>query len=73
MRNGVQEIGINTLQEYRGQNYATECCKLCIEKILQKGKTPLWSTSISNIASQKVAEHVGFLKFGEYIGMTLSE
>lgn len=71
MSNEVQEVGINTLQEYRGKGYATNVCMRCVEEILKSGKVPQWSTDINNIVSQKLAEKVGFVKLADVITITL--
>ncbi len=71
MSDMVQEIGINTLLGYRGRGYAAIACQSCINEIINNGKVPQWSTSITNIASQKLAEKLGFVKLGDVITMTL--
>ncbi|MBP3922504.1 MAG: GNAT family N-acetyltransferase [Ruminiclostridium sp.] len=71
MSNEVQEIGINTLPEYRGKGYATSVCKKCIYEILGNGKVPQWSTSANNIASQRLAEKSGFVKLADVITLSL--
>ena len=71
MSNEVQKVGINTLQECRGKGYATDACMKCIEEMLKNGKVPQWSTDINNIASQKLAEKVGFVKLADVITVTL--
>lgn len=40
LENEVQEIGINTLPEYRGKGYASAACRKCLREILQRGKAP---------------------------------
>ncbi len=67
----TQEIGINTLAWHRGKGYATECCILCAESIIQSGKCPLWSCAASNIASFKLAEKVGFVKYADFLTVTV--
>lgn len=71
MKNEVQEIGINTLSEYRKRGYASAVCRKCLSEILSQGKVPQWSADIWNKASQKLAERVGFDRFGEVVFMTL--
>lgn len=67
----VQEIGINTLNEYRSKGYAADACNLCIQNIIESGKCPQWSCAYDNIASQKLAEKIGFEKFADVITVTL--
>ena len=71
MQNDVEEIGINTLNEYKGKGYATDVCITCANEIVKNGKCPLWSTTINNIASQKLAEKVGFRKLADVISISL--
>lgn len=67
MEDEVCEIGINTLAEYRGRGYTTVVCKKCIDEIICHAKVPLWSADIKNHASHRLAEKVGFTKFGEVV------
>lgn len=71
MQDLVQEIGINTLDGFKGKGYATDVCFACEREILKNGKSPLWSTTMDNIASQKLAEKVGFDKFADILTVTL--
>jgi hypothetical protein len=71
MSEKVQEIGINTLPEYGGRGYATAVCVKAAENILANGKVPQWSTGVDNIASQKLAESVGFAKISDILTVTL--
>lgn len=73
MAGEAQEIGVNTLESYRGRHYAADSARLCAEQIIKNGKCPQWSTDIDNIASQKTAESAGFCRFGEYIGITIED
>lgn len=70
MAGEVQEIGINTLHEYRGRGYASAACSKCIQEILDHHKVPMWSTTIGNTASRKLAEKIGFAEFAEEIHIT---
>jgi RimJ/RimL family protein N-acetyltransferase len=71
MVNEVQEIGINTLQKYQGKGYATTACIKAAMNIINGRKVPQWSTPIGNIASQKLAERVGFVKLADVLTITL--
>ncbi len=71
MSDAVQEIGINTIEDYRGRGYATDACVLCAQEIVKSGKCPQWSTSAENVASQKLARKVGFIKFADVLTVTL--
>lgn len=67
----VQEIGINTLREYRGRGYAAAACSLCAENIIANGKCPQWSCAYDNIASARLAEKIGFVQFADVVTVTL--
>jgi RimJ/RimL family protein N-acetyltransferase len=68
----IKEIGINTLKEYRNQGLAKDSCTCAIREIIKQGKIPIWSTDASNIPSQKLAESLGFEKWGESISVALN-
>lgn len=70
MADTVQEIGINTLKEYCGKGFATEACLMAIGQCIQQGRCPMWSTGSSNVASQRLAEAVGLVKFADCIMVT---
>ena len=70
MANMVQEIGINTLEEYRQKGYAADVCICCASEIINNGKCPQWSTDINNIASQKLAERIGFERYFDLLTVT---
>jgi hypothetical protein len=71
MADKVQEIGINTVPEYRGKGCAAAACKACAKNIITSGKAPQWSTGIDNIASQKTAECVGFVKLADVLTVNM--
>ncbi len=63
MRDLVQEIGINTLPEYRNRGYGKDVACSCLRKIVADGKSPLWSCRFDNKASERIAYSIGFKKF----------
>lgn len=71
MNDKIAEIGVNTLPDFYGKGFATECCKKCISNILENDLCPIWSTSSDNLASQALAEKVGFEKTADVITLTL--
>lgn len=71
MNDTVVEIGVNTLPDFYGKGFATECCKKCISNILENDLCPIWSTSSDNLASQALAEKIGFEKVADVITLTL--
>ena len=71
MQDKVQEIGINTLPEFRGKGYASLASIKSASQIINDGKCPQWSTSTNNFPSQKLAYRVGFNKLAETLAITL--
>ena len=54
------EIGIETIEKYRGNGYAELiCCKL-IDECLESGFLPVWSCRSENTASVRLAGKLGF-------------
>ncbi len=54
------QIGINVQPEARGQGVATMLVKLLANDVLAAGRLPYYGTSISHLASQRVALNAGF-------------
>lgn len=73
MTDFIREIGINTLKQYRNQGFAKDACSCAIREITKQGKIPIWSTDASNIPSQKLAESLGFEKWGESYSVALNK
>jgi len=71
MTDKVQEIGITTLPGHRGKGYAAIACTKMAENIIANKKVPQWSTPCSNIASQKLAAKVGFVKIADVLTLTM--
>lgn len=65
------DVGIHTLEQWRGRGFATTTARLVAESIQQAGKTPVWSTSAENLPSIRVAEKLGFAKIGERMFVVL--
>ena len=70
MEDVVQEIGVNTLSDYRQKGYAVMACEQMVANILANGKMPQWSTTIDNVGSQKLAERIGFKKLADVLTVT---
>ncbi len=54
------EIGIETLEEYRGQGYAHRACSRLIEYCLEKDYEPIWGCNSGNVGSRRLALKLGF-------------
>lgn len=59
----AHEAGIETAMEYRGNGYAKEVLATWSMEVFKLGKTPLYSTSITNLSSQRVASKSGLPLF----------
>ncbi len=71
MEDEIQEIGINTLSEYKKKGYAKAVCIASIDSVLKRNICPTWSTRAGNIASEKLAYSVGFKKLADVITVSL--
>jgi hypothetical protein len=67
----VQEIGINTLKDYRGKGYARAACISFINELLSKDICPIWSTSNDNTASDRLAYSIGFEKLSDVLTISM--
>jgi len=57
---GLWQIGIDTLDEYRGKGLAAYLVKEIVCEIEKRGKVPFYTTWSANIASMRVAMAAGF-------------
>ena len=55
------QIGVNVLPEYRGRGIAEILVMTVKNEVLDRGKLPFYGTSLSHIASQRVALASGFV------------
>jgi RimJ/RimL family protein N-acetyltransferase len=60
------ELGLETVEHFRGKGYAKAVATACIKYCLEHGLTPLWNCDAENPPSVAVAEAVGFKKMREY-------
>lgn len=58
------DIGVATLEAFRGRGYATAAAALVAAEARRRGRTPVWSTGEDNWASQRVARKLGFREVG---------
>ncbi len=54
------DIGVATLEDWRGRGYATACASLVAGRFQRGGQIPVWSTGEDNQASRRVAGKLGF-------------
>jgi hypothetical protein len=65
MGDKVAEIGINTLDRYRGQGHGRSVVTALTKHLIGKGIVPMWSCDASNEASRALAISVGFKEMSE--------
>jgi GNAT acetyltransferase-like protein len=63
------DIGVQTLEPWQRQGMSSAAVTLVAEEVQARGMVPIWSTGEHNLASQRVAEKVGFRPYGrgEYL------
>lgn len=54
------DIGVFTLEEWRGRGFATAATAIVAKRVQEAGQTPVWSTGEDNFASLRVAHKLGF-------------
>ncbi len=69
----VFEPGIYTHPAFRRRGYARRVCAAAIAHALEQGRTPLWSTSVDNAASQRLALSLGFVPFGRVTSIAIDK
>jgi RimJ/RimL family protein N-acetyltransferase len=57
-----EDIGVVSEPEFRGQGLSPACAAAVCRAVRARGRTPSWSTSSDNGASQRVAEKLGFAR-----------
>lgn len=55
------EIGIETLEKYRGKGFALYVCSVLINYCIENGLEPIWACRMENIASYQLAHKLGFI------------
>lgn len=61
----IAEIDVATLPEFRKRGFAACACSAFITKCLERGITPNWDCFTNNKGSLRLAESLGFEKYGE--------
>ncbi len=57
-----EELGVVTELEFRERGASAACSARLISEVRARGRRAVWSTSTDNLASQRVAEKLGFRK-----------
>jgi RimJ/RimL family protein N-acetyltransferase len=70
----IAEIDVATLPEYRKHNFGRFACSAFIRTCLDTGIVPNWDCFTNNVGSMRLAESLGFVKYGEpYAFFTLNK
>ncbi len=64
------EAGVETVEAFRGQGYASAAVAGWASAVQQRGLIPLYSTSWENAASQGVARKLGMVQYGDDWSLT---
>lgn len=64
MEDKIQHTGIETLEEERKKGYAKCVTALAAHHLMENGICPQWECNGNNIASIKLAESIGYRKYG---------
>jgi RimJ/RimL family protein N-acetyltransferase len=54
------ELGIETCHRFRGRGLATHACRAMIDYCIERHLEPVWACRLSNVASYRLAERLGF-------------
>lgn len=60
MEKNQLEIGIETMEKYRGMGLSPYVCSVLIDYSLENGLEPIWSCRLENAASYRLAQKLGF-------------
>ncbi len=64
---GLWDISIDTLEEFRRQGHAARCVAFTVEHMRAKGKQPVWGAEEWNRASLRLAARLGFVPVDELV------
>ena len=66
------DIGVATLEGWRLAGFSTAAASLVAQRLQAMGRTPVWSTGEDNLASQRVAQKLGFAEVARRTYVILS-
>ena len=66
------EVDVVTVPDYRGRGYATMVVVALLQEMVEEERVPIVSCLSTNVASQQLAEKVGFVKFADVISFSLA-
>ena len=59
----AHEAGVETLAAFRERGYAAHVVTAWAQRVRERGATPMYSTSWTNLASRALARHLGLVQF----------
>lgn len=68
----LADVGIATRPDWRNRGFSTAAAALVCADIQAAHQTPVWGTSVENIASQKVAAKLGFKEVSRSVFLCVS-
>lgn len=54
------DLGVTTHEQFRNQGMATAAAALVATEVQKRGRVPVWSTGVDNLASMRIAKRLGF-------------
>lgn len=73
MQDEVEEIGVDTLPEYRGCGYGKAVVSNATQRSLELGRVPIYRCSAHNEPSVYLAKAIGYRKHADKIGYKIEE
>jgi hypothetical protein len=67
LQDSVEELGIDTLDQFRGRGYGKAALFETTRAVLDLHRVPIYRTAAGNLAAQRIAEAVGYSKFADSI------
>ncbi len=69
----IADLGIIVHRDYQGKGLATQVMQMQVNRVLKANRKPICSTTLDNIASQKMIEKAGFYCSNIIFDMKLSD
>mgnify|MGYP000940173832 FL=1 len=61
VENNKLEIGIETIEKFKGKGFALLVCSALIDYSIDRGLEPEWSCRLENTGSYRLAQKLGFV------------
>ena len=63
----IYEVGVDTLEEYKGKGLAKKVVSAATQEILNVGRIPHYETKLENVSSLRVAKALGYVEYNQEI------